>query len=73
MTLSISTLLKYYKRPEIQEAILDCAENREIAIKYGDRGYGKRPDVLKYPKDILEFAKRGASSFKTLWCKIFQC
>ncbi len=59
----ISTLLKYYKRPEIQQALIDSADKREIALSYGGTGYGKRPDVLKYPKDILEAVKQGATSF----------
>ncbi len=59
----ISTLLKYYKRPEIQRALIDSADKKEIALSYGGTGYGKRPDVLKYPKDILEAVKQGATSF----------
>lgn len=66
----VSDLLKHYKREDVQRAILACAEDKEIAVKYGDRGFGKRPDVLKYPRDILEFAKKGATSFhcsEELW------
>ncbi len=66
----ISTLLKYYKRPEIQEALVKAAEQKEIAVSYGGTGYGKRPDVLQYPKDILEAVKQGATSFhcsEELW------
>ncbi|MBW2970202.1 hypothetical protein KY309_03075 [Candidatus Woesearchaeota archaeon] len=66
----ISTLLKYYKRAEIQEAIVKAAEDKEVAVSYGGTGYGKRPDVLKYPKDILEAVKQGATSFhcsEELW------
>jgi len=66
----ISTLLKYYKRREIQEAIVDAAERKEIAVSYGGTGYGKRPDALHYPKDVLEMVKQGATSFhcsEELW------
>lgn len=66
----ISTVLKYYKRPEIQRAIVDAAEHKEIAMSYGGTGYGKRPDVLHYPRDILEMVKRGGTSFhcsEELW------
>jgi hypothetical protein len=59
----ISTLLKHYKRRDIQEAMIIAAENREVAVKYGDKGFGKRPDMLQYPSDVLEFAKSGATSF----------
>lgn len=61
--LDISTILKYYKRKEIQEAIVQAAENREVAVSFGGKGYGKRPDILKYPTDVIEFVKQGATSF----------
>ncbi len=60
--LHISTLLKHYKRPEIQEAMIKAAEDREIAVRYEEK-FGKRPDVLTYPNDVLELAKHGATSF----------
>ena len=66
----ISTLLKYYKRPEIQQALVDAADKKEIAVSYGGTGYGKRPDALRYPKDVLEAVKQGATSFhcsEELW------
>lgn len=66
----LSTLLKYYKRPEIQEAIVEAAQDKEIAVSYGGTGYGKRPDTLKYPKDIIEAVKQGTTSFhcsEELW------
>ena len=61
--IELSALLKHYKRKEIQEAIIENAANREVAIKYGDKGFGSRPDVLQYPADVLELAKQGATSF----------
>ncbi|MBI4918763.1 hypothetical protein HY837_02450 [archaeon] len=60
--LDLSVLLKHYKRKEVQELIVEHAENKEIAIKYQE-GFGKRPDVLQYPNDVLEFVKKGATSF----------
>ncbi len=45
--------------------MVKCAKNREIAIRYNDQGFGKRPDVLEYPNDVIELAKQGASSFHT--------
>jgi len=61
--LDISTVLKYYKRKEIQEAIAAASENREVAVSFGGKGYGKRPDTIKYPTDVIEFVKAGATSF----------
>ena len=51
--LTKSLLLKHYKRRDIQEAMIKHAENKEIGMRYGD-GFGKRPDILHYPQDILE-------------------
>lgn len=59
---SLARTLKYYKRPEVQEAIARHAQDREISPRYGD-GFGKRPDAIAYPQDVLEFAKRKATSF----------
>ena len=61
--LNLSTCLKYYKREDIQKEIIENTASREVAIKFGEKGFGKRPDVLQYPKDILELAKQGATSF----------
>lgn len=55
-------ILTHYSRPDIQEEILLNAEDREVAIRYSD-SFGKRPDILRYPSDILEAAKQGATSF----------
>src|SRR3989338_4635524 len=68
--LPLNILLKHYKRTDVQDAMLKAAENKEIAVVYGSKGYGKRPDVLKYPNDILTLAKQGATSFhcsEELW------
>lgn len=60
--LQLASFLQYYKRREVQEAILRHAGNREVSPRYGE-GFGKRPDVLLNPQDVLEFAKRKATSF----------
>ena len=63
MIIPLSTLLKHYKRSDIQQAMITCAGNREVAVKYGDKGFGKRPDIIRNPNDIIELAKNGATSF----------
>lgn len=65
----LSTSLQHYKRPEIQEALVEHAANKEVAARFNDN-FGKRPDVLQYPSDVLEMAKQGATSFhcsEELW------
>jgi len=70
MSIHLSTLLKYYKRRDGQEAVPKCAKDKEVAVSYGLKGFGRRPDILHYPRDILEFVKQGATSFhcsEELW------
>ncbi len=57
------TPLSFYSRKEIQKALVRIAKNREVAVQYGDKGFGKRPDIIKFEGDILELAKQGVTSF----------
>jgi hypothetical protein len=64
-----STILKHYKREDIQNAIIDHARFKEIGMCFG-KGYAKRPDILSYPREVIELAKSGVSSFhasEELW------
>ena len=67
--LTKSTLLKFYKRRDIQEAMVQHAPRKEIGVRYGE-AFGKRPDMLQYPREIIELALRNATSFhgsEELW------
>ncbi len=66
----LSTSLTYYKRPEICKAIVAAAADKEVAVKFGEKGFGRRPDILQFANDVLEFAKQGVTSFHSseeLW------
>ncbi len=66
----LSILLKFYKREDVQKAIVKHAQDKEIAVKFNDSGFGKRPDTLQHPSDVLELVRKGASSFhcsEELW------
>ena len=59
----------YYSRSDVQKAIFDFSQNREIAPRYFE-GFGKRPDSFQYIGDIFELVKKGATSFhcsEELW------
>lgn len=60
--LHLSTTLSYYKRVEIQQRIAENSQNREIAARYNDK-FGKRPDSIQHPLDVMDIAKKGATSF----------
>jgi len=67
--INISTILMHYKRADIQKEMIEHAKDREVIARF-DEKFSNRPDVLKYPRDILELAKQGASSFhasEELW------
>ena len=55
-------LLRYYKRKDIQDAMVEHALDKEVGVRYGD-GFGKRPDILKYPKEVIEWVINGVTSF----------
>lgn len=59
----------YYSNPRVQEALLSFAKDREVVPRYFEK-FGKRPDILQYPSDIVELVKKGATSFhasEELW------
>jgi hypothetical protein len=59
----------YYARRDIQKALADQAQNKEIVPIYVE-AFGKRPDTAEYPQDIANIAAKGATSFhcsEELW------
>lgn len=61
----MSDIISHYSRKDIQKEMLKAAKDREVAVKFGEKGFGKRPDVLQYESDIFELVKQGATSFHT--------
>jgi hypothetical protein len=53
----------YYSNPKIQEAIFSFAHEREVVPSYMMESFGKRPDALQYPSDIMGLVNKGATSF----------
>jgi len=60
---SMDRILGHYSRKDVQKELVEIARNREVGIKFGDAGYGKRPDVLQFEGDVLDLARHGATSF----------
>ena len=72
--LSLNVSLSHYKRRDIQDAMIEAAKNKEVAVRYEDK-FGNRPDVLNNAGDILELAKQKATSFhcsEELWTNPLQ-
>ena len=59
----MDNLIKYYAGKDVQKEIVNSSKNREVAVKFGDKGYGKRPDILQFENDVYEFVWKGATSF----------
>ena len=56
-------ILDYYSRPDIQKAILDLAEHREVVPTLANGNFGTRPNMIFYEKDVEQLVKQGAVSF----------
>jgi len=54
--------LLYYSRPDIRKAMFEFSKHRECVPRYFE-GFGKRPDAFQFDSDVLELAKKGATSF----------
>jgi hypothetical protein len=52
----------YYANPKVQEALVAFARDREVVPRYFE-GFGKRPDTLVYPQDVMGLVNKGATSF----------
>ncbi len=61
--LDLSTTLLYYKRKDIQDALVDYGKNREVVGSFKGQGFAKRPDTIQYPRDVIELVKQGITSF----------
>lgn len=52
----------YYSNPAVQQAIAKFSAGREVVPRYFE-GFGKRPDSITYPSDIMGLVNKGATSF----------
>ncbi|MFH1424414.1 MAG: DNA primase small subunit domain-containing protein [archaeon] len=56
-------ILNYYSRSEVQKAILEFAEDRELVPVMSSGAFGTRPNAVYYEKDVESMIKQGAVSF----------
>ncbi|MBM3233140.1 hypothetical protein FJZ18_03180 [Candidatus Pacearchaeota archaeon] len=59
----------YYSNPKVQEYLASFSKEREVVPRYFE-GFGKRPDTLHYPSDVMGLVLKGATSFhasEELW------
>jgi hypothetical protein len=53
----------WYSRESVQRAIVEAAKDREAVSVFKDLNFGKRPDILQYPQDILQAVAEGTVAF----------
>ncbi len=63
--MKFSNVIKYYKRKDVQERILEVCKDREVIPRYWNGGFGKRPDTIMFKNDVNRFVRDGATSFHT--------
>ncbi|MFH7882477.1 MAG: hypothetical protein QW140_02035, partial [Candidatus Aenigmatarchaeota archaeon] len=52
----------WYSRESVQQALLEISKNREVVPVF-QNSFGKRPDILQFPADIMQHVAEGAISF----------
>ncbi len=60
--MKLSEIIAYYSKPEIASELVRYAESREVAVRFGEV-FGKRPDTLQFKQDVINAARKGATSF----------
>ncbi|MBI2972078.1 MAG: hypothetical protein HYY37_06670 [Candidatus Aenigmarchaeota archaeon] len=56
-------IIAYYSRDDIAQQIAAKARDREVACAYFDGAYDRRPNMLQFPADVVQMAKKGITSF----------
>jgi len=63
-------IMDYYSRKDIQDFLIRFSRGREIAGVFRSGSFGKRPNTLVYPQDILSQVRSGIMEFHSsleLW------
>lgn len=63
MAVDFQKLWNYYSRESILKAIAEVAKDREVVSVFRDGRFGKRPDVIQYPQDVIQAVANGTVAF----------
>jgi DNA primase large subunit len=63
MAINFQTVWNYYSRESITKAIAEVSKDREVVSVFRDGRFGKRPDVIQYPQDVLQAVANGTVAF----------
>ncbi|MFH0832845.1 MAG: DNA primase small subunit domain-containing protein [Candidatus Aenigmatarchaeota archaeon] len=56
-------IIEYYSREDIINELVKNSKDREVVGAYFDGSYDSRPNMIQYPSDIVQMAKKGITSF----------
>ncbi len=61
--MKLKEIIEYYSREDVQKALLGLAEGREVVGVFKNGNYGKRPNTIIYPQDIITMVRSGMIEF----------
>ncbi len=53
----------WYSKESVQKALVEIGKNREVVSVFQDGSFGKRPDIIQYPADVIQAVSEGTISF----------
>jgi DNA primase catalytic subunit len=56
-------VIEYYSNDAIVKELLKNAKDREVAGAFMDGTYDKRPNIIQFPSDVIQMARKGITSF----------
>lgn len=63
ISLTRQDIISFYSNENIARLLVDNAKSREVAFAFMSGSYDKRPNILQFPSDVVQMAKRGVTSF----------
>lgn len=63
MAIDFQKVWNYYSRESILKALVEIGKDREVVSVYSDARFGKRPDLIQYPQDVLQAVAEGTVAF----------
>ncbi len=63
MAVNFKSIWSWYSRESVQKALVEVGKNREVISVFQDGSFGKRPDVIQYPTDVIQAVAEGTVSF----------
>jgi len=61
--INFQSVWNYYSRESILKAIVEVAKDREVVSVFRDGRFGKRPNILQYPQDVVQEVAEGTIAF----------